>query len=43
MQIELVYSLAYTLTLKMEAKCFSEKSVDFKRTTLHYITEQNSS
>jgi hypothetical protein len=29
--------LAYSLTLKMEATCSSETSVDFQRTTGHYI------
>jgi hypothetical protein len=33
----LVYCLAYSSTLKMEATCPSEKSVDFQRTTRHYI------
>jgi hypothetical protein len=33
----LVSCLAYYLTLKMEATCSSETSVDFQRTTLHYI------
>jgi hypothetical protein len=35
----LVSSLAYSLTLKMEATCFSETSVDFQRTTRFYIPE----
>jgi hypothetical protein len=30
---------AYSLTLKMEATCFSETSVDFQRTIRHYIPE----
>jgi hypothetical protein len=30
---------AYSSTLKMEATCFSETSVDFQRTTRRYITE----
>jgi hypothetical protein len=32
-------SLAYSLTLKMEARCFSGTLVDFQRTTQHYIPE----
>jgi hypothetical protein len=32
-------SLAYSSTLKMEATCFSETSVDFQQTTRHYIPE----
>jgi hypothetical protein len=35
----LVSCLAYSSTLKMEAKCSSETSVDFQRTTRHYIPE----
>jgi hypothetical protein len=35
----LVVFSAYSLTLKMEAICFSETSVDFKWTTRHYIPE----
>jgi hypothetical protein len=35
----LVSSLAYSSTLKMEATCSSELSVDFQRTTRHYIPE----
>jgi hypothetical protein len=34
--LHLVYCLAYS-TLKMEAKCSSGTSVDFQRTTRHYI------
>jgi hypothetical protein len=33
----LVSCLPYSLTLKMEVTCSSEMSVDFQRTTLHYI------
>jgi hypothetical protein len=32
---------AYSSTLKMEAICFSETSVDFQRTTWHYIPEDS--
>jgi hypothetical protein len=35
----LVSSLDYSPTLKMEAICFSEKSVDSQRTTWHCIPE----
>jgi hypothetical protein len=35
----LVYCLAYSSTLKMEATCSSEKSVDFQRITRRYIPE----
>jgi hypothetical protein len=35
----LVSCLAYSSTLKMEARCFSETSVDFQRTTRRYIPE----
>jgi hypothetical protein len=35
----LVSYLAYSSTLKMEATCSSETSVDFQRTTHHYIPE----
>jgi hypothetical protein len=31
--------LAYTSTLEMETTCSSETSVNFHRTTLHYIPE----
>jgi hypothetical protein len=31
--------LAYSSTLKMEATCSSETSVDFQRTTLRYISQ----
>jgi hypothetical protein len=31
--------LAYSSTLKMVATCYSEKHVDFKRTTRRYIPE----
>jgi hypothetical protein len=31
--------LAYSSTLKMEATCSCETSVDFQRTTLRYIPE----
>jgi hypothetical protein len=34
-------SSAYSLTLKMEATCFSEMSVDFPRTTQRYIPEDS--
>jgi hypothetical protein len=34
-----ISSLAYSSTLKMEATCSSETSVDFQRATLRYITE----
>lgn len=34
-----VSSLAYSSTAKMEAKCSSETSVHFHRTTSHYISE----
>jgi hypothetical protein len=36
---KLVYHLAYSLDLKMDATYFSETSVDFQRTTRHHITE----
>jgi hypothetical protein len=32
--------LAYSLTLKMEATCFSEMSVGFQQTTQLYILEE---
>jgi hypothetical protein len=32
-------SLAHSSTLKMEATCSSEMSVDFQRTTSHHIPE----
>jgi hypothetical protein len=35
----LVSCLAYSSTLKMEATCCSEMSVDFQWTTRHYIPE----
>jgi hypothetical protein len=35
----LVSCLAYSSTLKIEAKSSSETSVDFQLTTLHYIPE----
>jgi hypothetical protein len=35
----LVSYLAYSVTLKMEVKYSSETSVDFQRTTQHYISE----
>jgi hypothetical protein len=35
-----VSSLAYSI-LKMEAKCYSETSVDFQRTTRRYMLEDN--
>jgi hypothetical protein len=35
----LLSSLAYSLTLKMEAVCLSETSVDFQWTAQHYIAE----
>jgi hypothetical protein len=35
----LVSFLAYSSTLKIEAACFSETSVDFQRTTRRYIPE----
>jgi hypothetical protein len=35
----LVSRLAYSSTLKMEVACSSETSVEFKRTTRHYIPE----
>jgi hypothetical protein len=35
----LLSCMAYTSTLKMEAICSSESSVDFQRTTRRYITE----
>jgi hypothetical protein len=35
----LVSCSAYSSTLKMGATCFSETSVDFQRTTRHYIPE----
>jgi hypothetical protein len=37
----LVSCLAYSSTLKMEAKCSSETSVEFQRTTRRYIPEDN--
>jgi hypothetical protein len=36
---KLVSSSAYSSTLKMEAMCASETSVDFQRTAWRYITE----
>jgi hypothetical protein len=36
----LVSCLAYSSTLKMEAKCSSEESADFQQTTRHYIPEE---
>jgi hypothetical protein len=35
----IVSCLAYSSTLKMEARCSSETSVDFQRTTRRYIPE----
>jgi hypothetical protein len=35
----LVSLMAFSLTLKMEGICSSETSVDFRRTTLRYISE----
>jgi hypothetical protein len=35
----LMYCLAYSLTLAMEAICFFETSVDFQRTARPYIPE----
>jgi hypothetical protein len=35
----MVSSLAYSLTLKLETACSSKMSVDFQRTTQHYIPE----
>jgi hypothetical protein len=35
----MVYCLAFSSTLKMEATCSSETSVDFQRTTRRYIPE----
>jgi hypothetical protein len=40
--LTLVSCLAYSSTLKMEAKCFSETLVDFQRTTRRYIPEDSS-
>jgi hypothetical protein len=37
----LVSCLAYSSTLKMEAICFSETSVDFQRNTQRYIPEDS--
>jgi hypothetical protein len=37
----LVSCSAYSLTLKMEAICYSETSVDFQRTTRRYIPEDS--
>jgi hypothetical protein len=37
--ITLVSCLAYSSTLKMEATCSSETSIDFRRTTRRYIPE----
>jgi hypothetical protein len=37
--LQLVYCLAYSSTLKMEAICFSKMSIDFHRITGHYIAE----
>jgi hypothetical protein len=37
--VKLVSCLAYSSTLKMEATCSSETSVDFQQATLHYIPE----
>jgi hypothetical protein len=34
-----VSCLAYSLTLKMEAICYSDTLVNFQRTTQHYIPE----
>jgi hypothetical protein len=38
-QVEKEFCLAYSSTLKMEASCSSDTSVDFQRTTRRYITE----
>jgi hypothetical protein len=38
----LVSPLFYSLTLKMKVTCPSKMSVDFQRTTWHYIPRQNS-
>jgi hypothetical protein len=35
----MVSSLAYSSTLKMEATCSSETSVEFQRNTRHYTPE----
>jgi hypothetical protein len=35
----LVFCLAYFSTLRMEMTCSSETSIDFQRTTLHYVPE----
>jgi hypothetical protein len=37
----LVYFLAYSSTLKKEAICSSETSVEFERTTQRYIPEDS--
>jgi hypothetical protein len=37
--LELGISLVYSSAMKMEEKCSSETSVDFKRTTRCYISE----
>jgi hypothetical protein len=41
-QAELVFCLDYSSTLKMEATCSPEKSVDFQRTTRRYIPDDSS-
>jgi hypothetical protein len=38
-QSDWVSCLAYSSNLKLESICFSETSVDFQRTTRHYIPE----
>jgi hypothetical protein len=35
----LVSCLTYSSTLKTEETCLSETSVDFQRTTMHYVTK----
>jgi hypothetical protein len=40
-QAKLVSCSAYSSTLKMEALCSSETSVDFQRTTWHYTPKDN--
>jgi hypothetical protein len=39
--LTLVYCLVYSSTMKMEAICYSETSVDFQRATRRYIAEES--
>jgi hypothetical protein len=36
----LIFWVAYSMTLKMEAICCSVKSIDFQKTTRRYILEE---